>query len=146
MIALGGWAGRPLWRAVAADRWPHDGRRRVALFALPGAGSSYWLTIFPAAIALGLGMAAVVAPLTTTVMNAVDQDHAGTASGINNAVPRLATLLAISVLGIVMLSSFGSALEAHIAGIDLPAEAAAAIRDRRASLAVMSLPPQLDDV
>ena len=70
-------------------------------------------------------MAAVVAPLTTTVMNAVDRDHAGTASGINNAVPGLATLLAISVLGIVMLSSFGSALEAHIAGIDLPAEAAA---------------------
>jgi MFS family permease len=83
-----------------------------ALFALPGETGSYWLTIFPAATALGLGMAVVVAPLTTTVMNAVDQDHAGTASGINNAVSRVATLLAISVLGIVMLSSFGSALEA----------------------------------
>ena len=116
-----------------------------ALFALPGAARSYSLTIFPAATALGLGMAAVVAPLTTTVMNAVDQDRAGTASGINNAVSRLATLLAISVLGIVMLSSFGSALEAHMASIDLPAEAAAAIRDRRASLAAMSLPPELDD-
>jgi MFS family permease len=114
-----------------------------ALFALPGAAGSYWLTIFPAATALGLGMAAVVAPLTTTVMNAVDQDHAGTASGINNAVSRVATLLAISVLGIVMLSSFGSALEAHMARIDLPAEAA--IHDRRASLAAMSMPAELDD-
>jgi len=116
-----------------------------ALFALPGETGSYWLTIFPAATALGLGMAVVVAPLTTTVMNAVDQDHAGTASGINNAVSRVATLLAISVLGIVMLSSFGSALEAHMARIDLPAEAVAAIRDRRASLAAMSLPPELGD-
>ena len=116
-----------------------------ALFALPGAAGSYWLTIFPATTALGVGMAVIVAPLTTTVMNAVDQDHAGTASGINNAVSRVATLLALSVLGIVMLSSFGSVLEAHMARIDLPVEAAAAIRDRRASLAGMSLPPGLDD-
>jgi EmrB/QacA subfamily drug resistance transporter len=116
-----------------------------ALLALPGARGSYWLTIFPAATALGLGMATVVGPLTTTVMNAVDQDHAGTASGINNAVSRVATLLAISVLGIVMLSSFGSALEAQMARLDLPAEAVAAIRDRRASLAGMSLPQGLDD-
>ena len=90
-------------------------------------------------------MAVVVAPLTTTVMNAVDQDHAGTASGINNATSRVATLLAISVLGIIMLSSFGSALQARMARIDLPVEAAAAILERRASLAAMSLPPELDD-
>jgi hypothetical protein len=78
-------------------------------------------------------------------MNAVDQEHAGTASGINNAVSRLATLLAISALGVVMLASVGGALEAHMGSMDLPAEAAAAIRDRRASLAAMALPPGLDD-
>ena len=78
-VALGGWAGRPLRRAFTADRRPLIAAVGFALFALPGAAGSYWLTIFPAATALGLGMAVVVAPLTTTVMNAVDQDHAGTA-------------------------------------------------------------------
>jgi len=55
-------------------------------------------------------MAVTVAPLTTVVMSSVDQEHAGTASGINNAVARVAGVVAIAVLGIVMVAAFSSHL------------------------------------
>ncbi len=115
-----------------------------ALFAVPSAGASYWKAFFPPMIVLGFGMAVTVAPLTTVVMSSVDQDHAGTASGINNAVARIAGVLAIAVLGVVMVSAFGFTLKHELANLGLSPDVRGEIQSKVTRLAGLELPSNLD--
>jgi EmrB/QacA subfamily drug resistance transporter len=115
-----------------------------ALFAVPSTGDSYWKSFFPAVIVLGFGMALTVAPLTTVVMSSVDQDRAGGASGVNNAVARLAGVLAIAVLGIVMVNAFGLHLSRALGNVSLPVQVLRELHANEIKLAGLPVPPGLD--
>ena len=117
-----------------------------ALFAVPGVGVSYWKGFFPAFVVLGFGFAVSVAPLTTVVMDSVAQDHAGTASGINNAVARIAGVLAIAIFGIVMVKIFSSSLNRSLAGSHLAPTVLQYIQSNEIKLAGLDPPAGLDAV
>jgi len=93
---------------------------------------------------LGLGMAISVAPLTTTVMSSVSQDHVGVASGVNNAVARAAGLIAIAVFGVVMLSVFGRALDQRLGEASFPPGIGQALASQRIRLAAADVPQNYD--
>src|SRR5438876_4935046 len=114
-----------------------------ALFVVPGVGAHYWSKFFPAVAVLGLGMAVSVAPLTTLVMNSVPGNRVGIASGINNAVSRVAGLLAIAVFGILMLNVFNHSLDSRLSQLRLPASVQTSLANQRINLAAIKIPKEL---
>jgi hypothetical protein len=147
MFFLSGWSGGLVARygpKVPLLIGPLITAMGFVLFAIPGAGASYWNAFFPAFIVLGLGMAISVAPLTTVVMRSVDQNRAGTASGINNAVARVAGVLSIAILGIVMVRLFSSSLNRNLTRGLLSPDLLRYLRSNEIRLAGLDLPSGLD--
>lgn len=87
----------------------------------------YWVGVFAPLILMALGMAAVVSPLTTTVMNSAPDERSGAASGINNAASRLAGLVAVAVVGAIaglVFSAAGASGDARFGTLPDPSDAA----------------------
>jgi EmrB/QacA subfamily drug resistance transporter len=104
---------------------------------MAGTGGEYWRTIFPGIATLGVGMAVCIAPLTTAVMRSVSQEQAGVASGVNNAVSRIAGLLAVAAFGLVLCATFNRALDRRLASLALSAAELQHVNEQRPRLAAM---------
>ena len=115
------------------------------LLSLPAGDARHSASPLPALCVLGLGMAITVAPLTATVLNTVDRRDVGAASGINNAVARVAGLLAVAVFGIVVSSSFDRALERRLEGPGVSSASRRFLVGERSKLGAMRAPPGAGD-
>jgi EmrB/QacA subfamily drug resistance transporter len=103
----------------------------LALLMRLDAKADYVTQVLPALVVFGLGLAMTVAPLTAAVLSAVEEKHSGVASGINNAVARVAGLLAIAVLGAFVSSQFATVVDDQLGGRPLSPSAQAAVKEAK---------------
>ena len=116
-----------------------------ALFAVPGVeAGSYWTSYFPAAVVLGVGLAAQASAVTTVALNSVEVRHEGLASAINNAFSHTAGLLAVAVLGVIMFISFTGSLDVRLEVLELPPEARQQLEEEKVKLGAAQAPDGLD--
>jgi hypothetical protein len=101
----------------------------------------YVVDLLPGLVAFGIGLSITVAPLTATVLADADESNAGIASGVNNAIARVAGLVAIAAVGAVVAASFGSRLDDELgaAAERRPEVAAAVERAKEQPLASISV-------
>ena len=95
---------------------PLVGGLGLLAFARVDERADYVTQVLPAVVLFGLGLAITVAPLTATVLQAADRRHAGIASGVNNAVARVAALLAIAAIGAVVSAGVRAGIDERLAG------------------------------
>ena len=111
---------------------PIVGGSGLLLLIFADANADYVTQILPGVTLFGLGLALTVAPLTATVLGDADQRHVGVASGVNNAVARVASLLAIAVVGAAVSAQFVSEVDDQLSNRPLSPPAREAVDDAKA--------------
>jgi EmrB/QacA subfamily drug resistance transporter len=109
------------------------------LLALATPNPQYWALLAPMTV-LGVGMAVTVAPLTTTVVNAVPARQTGVASGINNAVASVASLLMIAVLGTIALGALNQSLDTRLENTRPSSDVKVVVDQARGGFVIPTMP------
>jgi EmrB/QacA subfamily drug resistance transporter len=89
----------------------------MGLMILPGVEANYFISFLPGLILFGLGMALVIPAITKSALS-VSEKYSGVSSGLNNAVSRVAFLMAIAIMGAIVLSLFSLRLETELNSFD----------------------------
>lgn len=105
---------------------------------------AYWTSFFPGILVFGAGMSLTVAPLTTAVMGAVSDHYSGTASGVNNAMTRIANVFANAIFGALAVLFFSGALEKQLPQ-DMPVPQKQAVLAQAANLGNARVPDAIID-
>ena len=103
----------------------------------------YWTTFFPGVLVFGLGMAFTVAPLTAAVMGSADEHFSGAASGVNNAMTRIANVFANAIFGALAVVFFSATLQKDVSSLKLPKKQEQQIVASSAGLGNAKVPPQI---
>jgi EmrB/QacA subfamily drug resistance transporter len=108
---------------------PLIGAAGLALLLRLDSEVNFWIDLLPGLVLFSFGLAMTVAPLTATVLGDVDELDAGVASGTNNAIARLAGMVAIAVVGVLMAASFAGDLGDKLASGELSPAGSEVVRE-----------------
>jgi len=151
MISLARYAGSladkygPRLLLIAGPAAAGAGLLLLSFVRQTGGAGDYWTSFFPGILVLGLGMSFTVAPLTTAVMGAVNDRYSGTASGVNNALTRIANVFANAVFGALAVIFFSGALQQSLKKTSLPSDQQRAVLAEAANLGNAKAPPSVKE-
>ncbi|MEQ9440192.1 MAG: MFS transporter [Cyclobacteriaceae bacterium] len=149
MASLARWVGSlvdrfgPRWLLVSGATVTGFGFLWFSLIGQTQGPSEFWTTYLPGIIIFAIGMSFTVVPLTTTVMGAVQDQHSGTASGINNSMTRIANVFANAIIGAMAVVLFTKFLETPVQALPLAEEAKMAVMEQAASLGDAQVPDKV---
>src|SRR4051794_2531328 len=113
-----------------------------ALMLRLDANATYFTELLPALLVFALGLSMTVAPLTATVLADADESNAGIASAVNNAIARIAGLIAVAAIGALVAAQFGTSLDSNLGSLkSRPDVAKVASLAKRQPLAMVKVAP-----